>query len=165
MPITLRPLQSSDLALLAHWLSRPHVQRWWREPADIETVEARYGPMIGGSDPTDGFIVLNDGQPIGFAQRYLLEDNPDWQSTVSVGVGPVCAAGIDYLIGIQSATGRGLGPRVIEALVADCWRTYPEIRGGCRGCAAGESGLVAGTRARRVPSGLGGDARVRGPER
>jgi aminoglycoside 6'-N-acetyltransferase len=127
MPIMLRPLQPSDLPLLAQWLSRPHVQQWWREPADIETVEAHYGPMIDEDDPTDAFIALSDGRPIGFAQRYLLADNPDWQRTVSVGVGAVSAAGIDYLIGIESATGRGLGPQMISALVAECWQSYPDI--------------------------------------
>ncbi len=129
MPIALRPLERSDLPLLALWLGRPHVERWWREPADPATVEANYGPMADGADPTEGFIVMREGQPVGFMQRYLLDDNPEWQRAVAVGLGPVtAAAGIDYLIGVEDATGRGLGPQMIAALVADCWTTYPDVR-------------------------------------
>jgi aminoglycoside 6'-N-acetyltransferase len=128
MPIELRPLERSDLPLLAHWLSRPHVREWWREPADPASVEAEYGPMIDGADPTDGFIVLREGQPIGFMQRYLLADDPDWQRTVAVGIGSVPAAGIDYLIGDENDTGRGIGPEMIAALVADCWAMHPHIQ-------------------------------------
>ncbi len=126
-PLDLRPLERSDVPLLAVWLARPHVEKWWREPADLGAVEARYGPMIDGSDPTRGFIALSGGKPIGFMQRYLLEDNPEWERTVAVGIGSLAAAGIDYLIGEEGETGRGLGPRMIAALVADCWTTLPGI--------------------------------------
>jgi aminoglycoside 6'-N-acetyltransferase len=127
MAVALRPLERGDLPLLALWLGRPHVEKWWREPADLETVEARYGPMINGSDSTDGFIVMSGGRPIGFMQRYLLEDNPEWQRVVTVAIGAVAAAGIDYLIGVETETGRGLGPQMIAALVADCWASRPDI--------------------------------------
>jgi aminoglycoside 6'-N-acetyltransferase len=131
VPIALRPLERSDLALLAHWLARPHVERWWREPADLETVESTYGPMVDGSDPTEGFIVVSAGEPIGFMQRYLLDDNPDWRRAVAVGygsvTGSVTAAGIDYLIGVESATRRGLGPQMIVALVDDCWTAHTDV--------------------------------------
>ena len=39
----------------------------------------------------------------------------------------MAAAGIDYLIGVETETGRGLGPQMIAALVADCWATRPDI--------------------------------------
>ncbi len=84
--------------------------------------------MIDGSDPTEGFIVESEGQPIGFMQRYLLDDNPEWQRAVAVGIGSVPAAGIDYLIGVENKTGRGLGPQMIAALVADCWTTHPALQ-------------------------------------
>ncbi len=127
MAITLRPVERRDIPLLALWLGRPHVERWWREPADLETVEATYGPMIDGGDPTEGFIVVNQGRPIGFMQRYRLEDNPQWQQSVAVGIGSLTAAGIDYLIGEEHATGKGLGPQMIAALVEDSWARFPDI--------------------------------------
>lgn len=127
--MALRPLESDDLPLLALWLSRPHVEKWWREPADPEMVGIKYGPMIDGSDPTAGFIVLHADQPVGFMQRYRFDDNPDWQRTVAAAIGTVAvnAAGIDYLIGIERQTGRGLGPQMIAALVADTWTAQPDI--------------------------------------
>ena len=100
----------------------------WREPADLESVARKYGAMIDGSDPTEGFIVMSEGRPIGFMQRYLLDDNPEWQRVVSVGIGSMAAAGIDYLIGVETEVGRGLGPQMIAALVADCWATRPGIQ-------------------------------------
>ena len=127
MPMRIRPLARDDLPLLAEWLSRPHVERWWREPSDTTAVEAAYGPMIDGGDPTEGFIAVTDGRPIGFLQRYLLADNPAWQQTVAVGVGVIPGLGIDYLIGDESLTGQGLGPQMITALVLDSWTVYPEI--------------------------------------
>jgi aminoglycoside 6'-N-acetyltransferase len=122
-----RPLTRDDLPLLAEWLSHPHVARWWREASDIASVQAAYGPMIDGTDPTEGFIVLGDGQPIGFIQRYLLDDDPEWQRTVAVGVGVLPGLGIDYLIGDEAMTGHGYGPEMISMVVADSWATYPDI--------------------------------------
>jgi aminoglycoside 6'-N-acetyltransferase len=127
MAMTVRPLTRDDLELLAEWLSRPHVERWWREASDEASVEAAYGPMIDGTDPTEGFIALSDGQPIGFIQRYLFDDNPQWQQTVAAGVGVLPALGIDYLIGDEAMTGRGYGPEMISTVVADSWATYPDI--------------------------------------
>ena len=90
-------------------------------------MEGTYGPMVDGSDPTEGFIVLSAGEPVGFMQRYLLDDNPEWRRAVAVGCGAVTAAAIDYLIGVESATGQGLGPQMIAALVDDCWSAYPDV--------------------------------------
>jgi aminoglycoside 6'-N-acetyltransferase len=112
---------------MAEWLSRPHIEKWWREASDIAAVEADYGPMIDGADPTEGFIAMSDGHSIGFIQRYLLADYPEWQQTVAVGVGVIPGLGIDYFIGEEAMTGQGLGPQMIGALVTESWTTYPDI--------------------------------------
>lgn len=116
-----------DLALLAEWLTRPHVARWWSEGSDLAEVTSTYGPVIDGSDETEAFIACRDEEPIGFLQRYCLHDNPDWRSTVSVGIGRAPAAGIDYLIGEPSMTGRGFGRRMIAGFVEESWGRYPDI--------------------------------------
>ncbi len=134
--ISFRPLQQSDLPLLADWLQRPHVAQWWREPSDLAAVEATYGPMIDRSDPTEGFIAVGqgpgDGRSLAFLQLYRLDDNPEWQRAIAVAlaegdvqvVGP--SAGIDYLIGDQTMTGRGLGRTMIAAFVDLVWGRYPD---------------------------------------
>jgi aminoglycoside 6'-N-acetyltransferase len=150
-----RPLDRSDLPLLAEWLGRPHVARWWREPSDLAAVEATYGPLIDGSDPTEGFIATYQGQgqgkrrgqPLAFLQRYRLDDDPEWQRVIAVALAesgggggggggggdsanddPIRGGvGIDYLIGEQTMTGRGLGRRMIDAFVDLTWDRYPDI--------------------------------------
>jgi aminoglycoside 6'-N-acetyltransferase len=144
-----RPLDRSDLPLLAEWLGRPHVARWWREPSDLAAVEATYGPLIDGSDPTEGFIATYQGQgqgkrrgqPLAFLQRYRLDDDPEWQRVIAVALaesggrdgdsandGPIRGGvGIDYLIGEQTMTGRGLGRQMIDAFVDLTWDRYPDI--------------------------------------
>jgi aminoglycoside 6'-N-acetyltransferase len=117
------------------------VARWWRERYDLAAVEATYGPLIDGSDPTEGFIAIRAGQeqgqeqeqeqPLAFLQRYRLDDNPDWQRALAValaeGAGVGVGAGIDYLIGDRAMTGRGLGRQMIAAFVDLTWEHYPDI--------------------------------------
>jgi aminoglycoside 6'-N-acetyltransferase len=141
--LVFRPLDRSDLPLLAEWLGRPHVAQWWREPSDPAAVEAAYGPLIDGSDPTEGFIAVREGpgpgQPFAFLQRYRLDDNPQWQRAIAAalaesaqggapnGVDVGTGAGIDYLIGDQSMTGRGLGRQMIDAFVDLTWDRHADI--------------------------------------
>jgi aminoglycoside 6'-N-acetyltransferase len=145
--IAFRPLQRSDLPLLADWLGRAHVARWWRAPSDLAAVEVEYGPMIDGSDPTEGFIAVRNlegpepgpgpgpgpgkgpgpGQAFAFLQRYRLDDDPDWQRALAVAFGDGPGAGIDYLIGDRALTGQGLGRQMIAAFVDLAWERYPDI--------------------------------------
>ena len=125
-PFAFQPLARADFTLLADWFARPHVAPWWREPADLDSIEAAYGPLVDGSDPTEGFIVLEAERPIAFFQRYRLDDNPAWKTAVAVGVGDVVGVGIDYLIGDESDTGHGVGRRMIGEFVAHTWVRHPD---------------------------------------
>ena len=125
--MSFRPLEAGDLPLLADWLARPHVKMWWREAADLAAVAVAYGPLIDGSEPTESFIAVSDGRPIGFVQRYRLDDNPEWQQAVAVGVGQIVGAGIDYLIGDETMTGRRLGRRMVSGFVDESWTRYPDV--------------------------------------
>jgi aminoglycoside 6'-N-acetyltransferase len=122
-----RVLGRPDLGLLAQWLATPHVQVWWRENSDAASVERRYGPAVNGTDPTELFIVERNGDPVGFVQRYLLDDNPEWQRSLAESGAPTHAAGIDYFIGRETLIGRGLGPDIIDVFVEDTWERYPDI--------------------------------------
>ncbi len=126
-PVRFRHLERSDFALLADWFARDHVAPWWREPADLPAIEARYGPTIDGPDATEVFIVELDRRPIGLIQRYLVDDDPAWSAALAPANAPRPAAGIDYLIGEQSLTGHGLGPRIIDRFLTDTWRRYPAV--------------------------------------
>jgi aminoglycoside 6'-N-acetyltransferase len=121
------PLCRDDFALLAVWFASEHVAPWWREPADLASIEARYGPTIDGDDPSEVFIIELDSKPIGLIQRYLIDDDPDWARALADAGAPAPSAGIDYLIGEQTLTGTGLGPRLIGRFVDEIWPRYPVV--------------------------------------
>jgi aminoglycoside 6'-N-acetyltransferase len=122
-----RPLREADLALLSGWLSQGHVQDWWRDAPDLGSVREKYSPCIDRTDPTEVFIVEVDGEPVGMVQRYLLDDEPDWRRSLSPSGPHDHAAGIDYLLGDKSVTGRGVGPAMIGAFVRTTWSQCPQV--------------------------------------
>jgi aminoglycoside 6'-N-acetyltransferase len=115
--VTFRPFTAADLPLLADWLARPHVARWWREDPRLAAVEDRYRPCLDGRDPTELFVLEADGLPAGFFQRYLTADDSQWAAALrgTGQPGVETAVGIDYLIGEAPLTGRGLGSSAITA--------------------------------------------------
>jgi aminoglycoside 6'-N-acetyltransferase len=125
--IAFRPLARRDFGLLAQWLGAPHVLPWWREGYDAGAIEERYGPTVDGTDPTEVFVIERNREPVGIIQRYRLEDNPAWQTSLAVTGTRTDAAGIDYLIGVEGLTGHGLGPAVIDRFVEGTWTRYPDI--------------------------------------
>jgi aminoglycoside 6'-N-acetyltransferase len=108
--IEFEPLRHEHLPLLHEWLEREHVRRWWRDDLDDSITE--YAKAIDGLDPSDHYLILLDGRPVGMIETYLVADFPEWDTIVEVGVG---VAGVDLLIGEEDLTGQGLGPRVLEA--------------------------------------------------
>jgi aminoglycoside 6'-N-acetyltransferase len=118
MQIRFRPLARTDFPTLSAWLAAPHVAAWWREPLDLEGIEARYGPCVDGRDPTRVCAAERRGAPIGLIQRYRMADEADWRRVLAAAELPSAAVGIDYLVGDPRGTGRGLGPAIIDAVVA-----------------------------------------------
>jgi aminoglycoside 6'-N-acetyltransferase len=126
--IGFRPLAEDDLPRLAGWLAQPHVATWWREPSDLARVREKYLPCLDGRDPAELFLIEADGSPIGFIQRYLIADNPEWvQALRATGAADdvTQAAGIDYLIGDHALTGRGIGSAAIREFTAMTLARYP----------------------------------------
>jgi aminoglycoside 6'-N-acetyltransferase len=117
-----------DLGLLAGWLAQPHVARWWREPSALADVAEKYLPCLDGRDPTELFLILADGTPAGFIQRYLVADNPEWERALAAAgaADAARAAGIDYLIGDPARTGRGIGSAAIREFTGLTLRRYPQ---------------------------------------
>jgi aminoglycoside 6'-N-acetyltransferase len=113
--------------MLAEWLAAPHVEEWWREPYDVASIEARYGPCVDRVDPTEVFVVEHSGHSLGLIQRYRIDDDPNWSASLAVAGIPAASAGIDYLIGVETMTGEGLGPLIIDKFVDDTWRIYGDI--------------------------------------
>jgi aminoglycoside 6'-N-acetyltransferase len=106
--IEFTPLTAGDLELVEEWLGREHVARWWRD--DIGESLAEYRAALEGREPTDHYLIVVDGRPVGMIETYLVSDYPEWEAIVQVGPG---VAGVDILIGEEELTGQGLGPQML----------------------------------------------------
>jgi len=125
-PVALRSLTEDDLPLLAEWVSRPHVARWWYAPVGLEAIRAEYLPCIQGSEPTQVRVVEIGGQPAGFAQWYRWADNPE--HAAKLGADPD-EAGFDYLLADPAYCGQGLGTQLVAELIQQVRSTWPELGG------------------------------------
>ena len=127
MSLTFRRLSDDDLPMLHRWLNDPAVVRWWEgEDVSWEAVERAYG---ADDEPTEHWIALLDGRPLGWIQCYAWADDADGDETKAhwaVGVDRT-AGGIDYLLGDVGDRGRGLGAMMIRAFVEDVvFPNHPE---------------------------------------
>jgi aminoglycoside 6'-N-acetyltransferase len=124
--ISWRRLGPDDLTLLGAWLAEPGVARWWNHDASPAGVERDFGPSVRGEEAGEDLVVLLDGRPVGLVQRSVIaayaEDLGDFGALVEV---PDGAVELDYLLGEPELRGRGLGSRVITAVVADTWTADP----------------------------------------
>jgi RimJ/RimL family protein N-acetyltransferase len=108
--VTLTPFSSTDVELLRHWMTAPHVAIWYPEPEDHIAWAA--------NPPTSGncaFIAVDD-RAVGYIR---------WQSVSrevldSVGLYeiPAGSVDVDLLIGDLAFVGRGIGPKALLALVS-----------------------------------------------
>ena len=124
MRIGFRPLTADELPLLYEWLQRKHIQRWWTDRETYDEVVRHYLPAIEGSEPTDLYLILLAGLPVGFIQTYRVSDYPEYRDLVAVEEG---VAGIDLFVAEPELTGRGLGSEALRRFVADIVFSDPEI--------------------------------------
>jgi len=87
MAITFRLMTRDDLPLVHEWHQRPHVARWWTARTTFEETEAHYVPTIEGTEPTQHYLALLDGEPLGMIQTYLVSDYPDYAALIEEGEG------------------------------------------------------------------------------
>jgi RimJ/RimL family protein N-acetyltransferase len=116
--ISFRPVEASDLDLLALWMDMPHWREWWGDPAE-ELGHIR--DMVEGRDTTRPFLFLVDGEPAGYIQYWFIghhqnekwvKDNP-WLMAL-----PSDAIGVDLSIGEAANLSRGLGSAALTAFAA-----------------------------------------------
>ena len=125
--ITWRRLAEHDFPLLRSWLRQPHVARWWNHETSPEAVERDFGPSARGEEPSEDFLALLDGRPVGIVQRCRVDDYPEDLDELGPVVDvPPGAVEIDYLVGEPELTGRGVGPRIIAFAVERTWADLPD---------------------------------------
>jgi len=122
--VALRPMVRGDLRDLVRWLGEEHVQRWYAadgEPTP-ERVQTVYGPDLEGGTPTSLWIAEVNGRSVGMVQDYRIRDHPDYALLTP----DPDAVGVDYLIGEPAWVGRGLGTRILWALLVGLRGRYPD---------------------------------------
>ncbi len=124
--ITFRPLIQEDLPLLDTWLAASHVDRWWQDDQD-DSLQATYHAHLAGQDTTEIYVIQMDGHPIGIIQLWRVADAEEWAVYLDVVPDLHTAAGIDFLIGEERLTGKGIGSGAIRDFAVFVFGRYPDI--------------------------------------
>jgi AacA4 family aminoglycoside N(6')-acetyltransferase len=116
-PLTLRLMTQQDLPMLHDWLNRPHIVEWWggeSERPSLEDVYAQYAPSVLAQEGVTPYIAMLGDVPIAYAQSYtaLGSGGGWWEDETDPGV-----RGIDQSIADPALLGKGLGTRMVRALV------------------------------------------------
>lgn len=120
--VVFRPMEEADLPMLQEWIRRPHVREWWAgdEPdMPFEEFRAIYLPRVMAEEQVTPYIAMLDGRPIGFSQSYVAMGSGGgwWEGETDPGV-----RGIDQFLAEPGELNRGLGTRMVAALVARLFR-------------------------------------------
>ncbi len=116
--VSLVPFDQGRAALLADWLARPHVARWF--PDAGARLEWALDPPPGGANA----LIACGGRPVGYLSwRKVTRETLD---AVGLHEIPAGSVDIDILIGEADCTGRGLGPKAL-ALLAERLRADPTV--------------------------------------
>jgi AacA4 family aminoglycoside N(6')-acetyltransferase len=115
--VTLRLMTENDLPMLHDWLNRPHIVEWWggeEERPTLEDVREHYLPRVLAQESVTPYIAMLDDEPIGYAQSYIALGSGDgwWEEETDPGV-----RGIDQTLANPAQLNRGLGTRLVRALV------------------------------------------------
>lgn len=116
----------ADFPQLQTWLEKPHVARFWNHRTSDTDIEQDFGGSVDGTEPSEDFIVSYESSPIGFIQRYRLQDYPDDLALLERLVPiPAHTISIDYFIGEAALIGKGVGSAMIRAFVEKCRDELP----------------------------------------
>jgi aminoglycoside 6'-N-acetyltransferase-1b/aminoglycoside 6'-N-acetyltransferase-2 len=111
-------MAEQDLPLLHEWLQRPHIVEWWggeaERPRHFAETRARYLPRTLAEEGVTPYIAMLGDEPVGYAQSYVALGSGDgwWEDETDPGV-----RGIDQSLARPELLGRGLGTRLVTALV------------------------------------------------
>jgi RimJ/RimL family protein N-acetyltransferase len=121
-PFSFKPLQESDLNLLCHWFSEPHVKEWWNDHLTDDEIKSKYKKRIGDTIVAP-FIAYLDDRPIGFIQYYQADKVGEgwWPDEVEGTIG------IDQFIGEGDLINLGIGTKMIRAFIDDLFCS-PDVK-------------------------------------
>jgi aminoglycoside 6'-N-acetyltransferase len=96
-----------DLPLIATWLDRPHVARWWGESGKaLSELRTHAAEAVA--------LITLDGRPVGL----LCWQTPSPEELKQAGLAdlPSDLIDVDIMIGEPGAQGRGVGPEALRLL-------------------------------------------------
>lgn len=112
------PVGETHYPLLLAWLNAPHVREWWGDP---EEEIGFIRDMVEGRDTTRPFLILLDGEPVGYIQVWFLghHQNEDWtkDNPWLLELAPE-TVGVDLSIGVADKVSIGVGSAALAAFVA-----------------------------------------------
>lgn len=109
--IDFRNLQIGDLHLMYKWLNTDFVIQWYeKRPVPLSDIEIKYIPRIRGEKPVRCFLILFEGDPIGYIQTYRISDFPEYAEHVNIDEN---STGLDLFIGEADYIHKGLGKYII----------------------------------------------------
>lgn len=121
--LVLRPLNDDDIDMLASWLNKDYILKWYHDADDwLAEIKERHGAYSW----IRHFIVMDSITPIGFCQYYdcyNARDMEDWYSVTT----PGDTFSIDYLIGHEAYLGKGYG-KAIVGILSDTIQTMESAR-------------------------------------
>lgn len=110
--LILRPLDENDIDLLASWLSKDYILRWYHDADEwLNEINGRHDAYTW----IHHFIIMHSKTPIGFCQYYDCydaNDLEDWYSVNKKGE----TFSIDYLIGDEDYLNKGYGKEIVRIL-------------------------------------------------
>ncbi len=107
-------MRGEDLPLVEHWLSSPHVARWYLAGSTLEQEIGDVRDSVEGRQPVHALVAVHGVSAIGWCQWYRCEVDPAWAADVGAGPDDV---GIDYAIGERALVGHGVGTQLVDDLV------------------------------------------------
>jgi len=111
MTLELRPLEDSDIPVMADWLTKDHVGKWYHDPQEwLREMRERNGEFAF----LHHFMVYDKCLPFGFGQYYDCYDAREEWYEISV---PGELYSIDYMIGDENYLGKGYGKAIVAALI------------------------------------------------
>ncbi len=110
--LVLRPLYDTDIKLLASWLKKDYILKWYH---DADDWLAEINERNGAYSWIHHFIVMDSIMPIGFCQYYDCFHARNLEDWYSVNI-PGDTFSIDYLIGDEAYLGKGYGKSIVRIL-------------------------------------------------
>lgn len=110
--VTFRSVENSDLPLLALWLSKDYILKWYHDAsAWLDEITARHSSFSW----IHHYIVMADDVAIGFCQYYDCFDAQSLEDWYHVERRDEMFS-IDYMIGDECYLGKGYGKQIVQLL-------------------------------------------------